>query len=282
MASGSSPRLHVPYPQATDAANVAPDMQGIATSVLDKAVIFYQSASSGDTSVPTANPATAEGQIWWNANPTHPSHSYGLNYWDGSNWLAIPGAITASSTPGYNGIEGQFFYNTASKTLYVWHSGEWVTASGLVVPGNLANVAQANGNALNINDSGVSIPSNTNWQTVLTTNTFTGFNNYLVTATCTFTSVRSSAASAVAGVDANDNSIFAFTQIDNLYAGNVTPAVAVCQVQGIYVAASPAGNHAFRLRAHGDAGSGLTAGHVEFGSDNRVTVQTAISVVGIG
>lgn len=282
MASGSSPRLHTPYPQTTDAANVAPDMAGIATGVLDKAVIFYQSASSVDTSVPTANPATAEGQIWWNANPTHPTHSYGLNYWDGSNWLAIPSAITASSTPSYSGIEGQLFYNTSTHVLYVWHASAWVSVSGIVAPGNLAGVSAANGNAANINDAGVSLPGNTNYQTVLTTSAFTGFNYYLVTAVCTFTNVRNAAASAVAGVDANDNNIFALTQIDNLYAGNTIPAMGVCQVNGIYVAASPAGSHAFRLRAHGDGGSGLTAGHMDFGNNNRTTVQTSINVVGIG
>jgi hypothetical protein len=79
MGSGDTSRLNFEYPIGTDPANVPGDIQGLATG-LDGIVAPWVQSSSAPVS-PIA------GQLWW--NPTVTASTFGLNYYDGTNWWNV-------------------------------------------------------------------------------------------------------------------------------------------------------------------------------------------------
>ena len=124
--AGTSQRLGTPYPTASDPANVANDMQAIATATnLDKAVVYNQG-----TTQPSAS-SSIPGQLWWCTNAS--SVQYGLNYWDGTSWNAVPDCIVASSTPtaasGAALTLGKLWFNTSTQVLNYYNGSTWVAMS---------------------------------------------------------------------------------------------------------------------------------------------------------
>lgn len=126
-----SSRLSVPYPTTTDQANISADIGHIATSVLDNAAIYHQTANGS----PGSEPAGHTGDIWWCSDATSTSVYYGLNYFDGIVWRNIgPDVVVSTTTPGttYNGL---VYINTTTGVIQLFNNGAWSTVLGYKVPG---------------------------------------------------------------------------------------------------------------------------------------------------
>jgi len=100
MASTSS-RLGLPYPVASDPANVPQDVHNL-VNALDGDVVIYYQTNVGDNSTP---PTTVKGSIWYCAEPSRAQ--YGWNFCDGSAWQHGPmGPQGPQGTTGATGVQG--------------------------------------------------------------------------------------------------------------------------------------------------------------------------------
>ena len=81
MASGLTPRAHVPYPLSSDSAVIASDIEGVANFIDQNVPTYVQSTSQ------PATPVNGNGEIWWCTDSTNPM--YGFNYWDGTSWYNV-------------------------------------------------------------------------------------------------------------------------------------------------------------------------------------------------
>ena len=106
MGSGDTSRLNLEYPLGTDPAAIPADVQGLATG-LDGIIAPWVQSSSAPVS-------PIEGNLWW--NPTVTASTFGMNYYDGTNWWNIltgPQFIGASAPTAALCYPGLIWVNTS-------------------------------------------------------------------------------------------------------------------------------------------------------------------------
>ena len=157
MASGSTTRAHVPYPNASDSAVIAADIQGVAQFIDSNIPTYTQTAG-------TTTPAThvnGSGEIWWCTNTA--STYYGFNYWDGSNWYNITTQtfVIGSTTPA-TPFAGLLWYdNTNVNGAFKYYNGSaWVS----IIPTTTTNgqVLTSGSTGLTWTTPGTTVPSASN------------------------------------------------------------------------------------------------------------------------
>lgn len=121
MATGSTTRARVPYPLSSDTAVIASDIQGVAQYIDTNVAEWVQSATAPATTVNGA------GEFWWCTDSS--LESFGLNYWDGTQWNNVTGEIfyvgsTAPTSPFLN----QIWYSNATVNgeLKYYNGSAWV------------------------------------------------------------------------------------------------------------------------------------------------------------
>jgi hypothetical protein len=131
MASGSTSRLHVPYPVNSDTANIASDMEAIA-NYLDTNMIPYQQGA-------TFSGTPVSGEFWWD---TTAGTSYGLNYYDGTSWHTITASSNSFSGTAANRssivpspVLGNFYWATDTTVLSFYTGAGWVVVGSTTVNG---------------------------------------------------------------------------------------------------------------------------------------------------
>ena len=129
--AGSTPRLGVPYPINSGAANFGPDIEAIATYIDTNVVPYYQG--------PTFAPTPVSGYFWWN---TTADTSYGLNYYDGSAWhlvnaasFSFSGTAAARSSVVPSPVLGNFYWAADTTVLSFYTGGAWINVGSTTVNG---------------------------------------------------------------------------------------------------------------------------------------------------
>jgi hypothetical protein len=154
MASGLTPRAHVPYPLSSDSAVIASDIEGVANFIDQNVPTYVQSTSQ------PATPVSGSGEIWWCTDIANPM--YGFNYWDGSAWYNVTTQMfmvgTMEPSPKFAGL---VWYDTSTTNgeFKYWSGTAWVN----IIPKTLVN-----GQVLTSSSSGLT------WTTITATGTAGG------------------------------------------------------------------------------------------------------------
>lgn len=130
MASGLTPRVHVPYPLSSDSAVIASDIQGIADFIDQNVPTYVQSATQ------PATPVNGNGEIWWCTDTAN--EYFGFNYWDGTKWNNVTAQVfyVGSSAPSVIFLN-EIWYDTSTTNgnLKYWNGSAWLN----IIPSTLIN-----------------------------------------------------------------------------------------------------------------------------------------------
>jgi hypothetical protein len=130
MASGLTPRAHVPYPLSSDSAVIASDIEGVANFIDQNVPTYVQSTSQ------PATPVNGNGEIWWCTDIT--SEYWGFNYWDGTKWNNVTAQVfyVGATTPEAPFLNQIWYDNsTTNGELKYYNGAAWIK----IIPSTLIN-----------------------------------------------------------------------------------------------------------------------------------------------
>jgi hypothetical protein len=138
MSSGSTPRLSIAYPIASDPANLNIDTEAVAL-FMDANMIPYVQQS-------TAPGSPVSGEFWWCTDLTNAL--YGMNYYDGSAWhpTNLNKVYVGATAPSVL-YPNQVWINTTNSSLGVsyYNGTTWISVVPTTATNGLAIVSSGSG-----------------------------------------------------------------------------------------------------------------------------------------